>query len=84
MPDAVVKIEEDIIMIEEIKKLVETGKLKKIEEAVQEALDGGADPAEVLDSMTGAMDSVGEKFQKRSTCPRCWLLPRPCSAASTC
>ena len=64
VPDAVVKIEEDIIMIEEIKKLVETGKLKKIEEAVQEALDGGADPAEVLDSMTGAMDSVGEKFQK--------------------
>ena len=51
-------------MIEEIKKLVETGKLKKIEEAVQEALDGGADPAEILDSMTGAMDSVGEKFQK--------------------
>ena len=64
VPDAVVKSEEDIIMIEEIKKLVETGKLKKIEEAVQEALDGGADPAEVLDSMTGAMDSVGEKFQK--------------------
>ena len=51
-------------MIEEIKKLVETGKLKKIEEAVKAALDGGADPAEVLESMTGAMDSVGEKFQK--------------------
>lgn len=51
-------------MIEDIKKLVETGKLKKIEEAVQDALDGGADPSEVLESMTGAMDSVGEKFQK--------------------
>ena len=51
-------------MIEEIKKLVETGKLKKIEEAVKAAVDGGANPSEVLESMTAAMDTVGEKFQK--------------------
>ena len=51
-------------MLENIKKLVETGKLKKIEEAIQEALDGGVAPLDVLGAMTGAMDSVGEKFQK--------------------
>ena len=51
-------------MVEEIKKLVETGKLKKIEEAVKAAVDGGANPSEVLESMTAAMDTVGEKFQK--------------------
>ena len=51
-------------MIEDIKKLVETGKLKKIEEAVKAAVDGGANPSEVLESMTAAMDTVGEKFQK--------------------
>ncbi len=51
-------------MIEDIKKLVEAGKLKKIEEAVKAAVDGGANPSEVLESMTAAMDTVGEKFQK--------------------
>ena len=51
-------------MVEEVKKLVETGKLKKIEEAVKAALDGGAAASEVLESMTAAMDTVGEKFQK--------------------
>lgn len=51
-------------MLENIKKLVETGKLKKIEEAVQEAVDGGVAAGDVLGAMTAAMDSVGEKFQK--------------------
>ena len=51
-------------MVEEVKKLVETGKLKKIEEAVKAALDGGAAASDVLESMTAAMDTVGEKFQK--------------------
>lgn len=51
-------------MLDSIKKLVETGKLKKIEEAIQEALDEGAAAIDILSSMTAAMDSVGEKFQK--------------------
>ncbi len=51
-------------MIENIKETVVNGKLKKIEEAVQEALNGGATAQEVLDSMMGAMDEVGSKFQK--------------------
>ncbi|MBE6914621.1 MAG: cobalamin-binding protein [Ruminococcaceae bacterium] len=51
-------------MIEAIKETVVNGKLKKIEEAVQEALNGGATAQEVLDSMMGAMDEVGAKFQK--------------------
>ena len=51
-------------MIENIKATVVAGKLKMIESVVQEALDGGAAASEILDSMTGAMDEVGAKFQK--------------------
>ena len=51
-------------MIENIKATVVSGKLKMIESVVQEALDGGAAASEILDSMTGAMDEVGAKFQK--------------------
>ena len=51
-------------MLENIKELVVNGKLKKIEENVSAALDEGATPQEVLDSMMVAMDEVGAKFQK--------------------
>ena len=51
-------------MIEVIKETVVNGKLKKIEEVVNEALAGGASAQDVLDSMMGAMDEVGAKFQK--------------------
>ena len=51
-------------MVENVKELVVNGKLKKIEEAVQEAIDGGATAQEVLDSMMVAMDEVGGKFQR--------------------
>ena len=51
-------------MIENIKETVVAGKLKMIESVVQEALDGGAQAQEVLESMTCAMDEVGAKFQK--------------------
>lgn len=51
-------------MIENIKQTVVAGKLKMIESVVQEALDGGANAQEVLESMTSAMDEVGAKFQK--------------------
>ena len=58
------KNEEEFIVLDTIKKLVETGKLKKIEEAIQEALDEGVAAGDILSVMTAAMDSVGEKFQK--------------------
>ena len=51
-------------MLDTVKELVVGGKLKKIEEAVQEALDDGASASEVLDSMMEAMDEVGGKFQR--------------------
>lgn len=51
-------------MIDAIKNAVIAGKLKAIEGIVQESLDGGAAPAEVLESMSVAMDEVGAKFQK--------------------
>ena len=46
-------------------KLVESGDLKAIEEAVQQALDEGASPDSVLDDMVRALSCVGERFQKR-------------------
>ena len=51
-------------MLDTVRDLVVGGKLKKIEEAVQEALDDGATAQEVLDSMMVAMDEVGGKFQR--------------------
>ena len=51
-------------MLDTVKELVVGGKLKKIEEAVQDALDDGASASEVLDSMMEAMDEVGGKFQR--------------------
>jgi len=48
--------------VENVKELVIKGKSKAVAEAVQEALDGGAQPAEVLAGMIQAMDVVGEKF----------------------
>ena len=51
-------------MLDTIKKSVETGKLKKIEELIQEAIDSGVAAEDILNSMTDAMDTVGEKFQK--------------------
>ena len=50
--------------IQEVYALVEKGKAKVIANAVQEALDAGCDPTEILnDGMIKAMDVVGEKFK---------------------
>jgi len=50
--------------INEIAAAVESGKVKLIEGLVQEALDAGEDPNEVLDKgMISAMGVVGAKFQ---------------------
>ena len=49
--------------MDNVKELVVKGRLKKIEPAVQEALDAGASAQEVLDIMGVAMDEVGLKFQ---------------------
>lgn len=51
-------------MLDDIKTAVLTGKLKKIEDMVQEALNEGADPGDILTAMIETMDEVGEKFQK--------------------
>ena len=50
--------------IQEVYAIVEKGKAKVIANAVQEALDAGCDPTEILnDGMIKAMDAVGEKFK---------------------
>lgn len=51
--------------IAEIAAAVESGKSKVVKVLVQEALDAGLNPADILnDGMIGAMSSVGEKFKK--------------------
>ena len=50
--------------IQEIAVAVETGKVKLIEDLVQEALDAGEDPNAILeDGMIASMGVVGAKFQ---------------------
>lgn len=51
-------------MVTSVKETVAAGKLKVVEQVVKEAIDGGATPDEILDSMAVAMDEVGDKFQK--------------------
>ena len=48
--------------IQEVKELVEAGKSKKIGVAVQEALDAGGQPGEILQAMVDSMSVVGDKF----------------------
>jgi len=49
--------------IEKVYDLVSRGKAKLTPAAVQEAIDAGCAPEEVLNAMIGAMDVVGEKFK---------------------
>ena len=51
-------------MIDNVKQAILTGKLKKIEGIVQEALDGGASAGDILNAMISTMDEVGDKFQR--------------------
>ena len=51
--------------IKEIAEAVEKGKSKLVKGLVQEAIDAGDNPTDILDSMTGAMGIVGEKFQNK-------------------
>jgi methanogenic corrinoid protein MtbC1 len=48
--------------IEEVRRLVETGKTKLIAAATQEALGEGAAAPDILQAMIEAMGAVGEKF----------------------
>ena len=46
----------------EVQEMVAKGKTKLVAGLVQEALDGGAQPKEVLDAMIESMGIVGDKF----------------------
>ena len=48
--------------IEDVKVSVETGKTKLVAGVVQEALDAGDSPQDILQSMIAAMGVVGDKF----------------------
>ena len=49
-------------MYENIKDLIIEGEDEEIIGAVQEAIDGGADPNDLIAAMSSTMDVVGEKF----------------------
>ena len=49
--------------IEKVNDLVVRGKAKLVPAAVQEALDEGCNPNDVLNAMISAMDVVGENFK---------------------
>ena len=49
--------------IEKVYDLVSRGKAKLVPAAVQEAIDAGCAPEEILNTMISAMDVVGEKFK---------------------
>ena len=51
-------------MIQSIKQAVLDGALKEIESMVGAQLDAGVSPTEILDSMTVAMDEIGDAFQR--------------------
>ena len=50
-------------MITKVNELVIKGKAKLITGAVQEAVDAGFAPEEILNAMISAMDVVGENFK---------------------
>lgn len=50
-------------MLNDIKTAVEQGKIKEIEEMVQNALDSGEEAQSILNAMVEALDTIGEKFQ---------------------
>ena len=51
-------------IFEDIKEAVMAGKRKEVGPLVQQGLDAGEDPQELLNSMISAMDVIGEKFSK--------------------
>ena len=50
--------------LQNVNDLVTRGKAKLVPAAVQETLDEGVAPTEILDTMIAAMDVVGERFKK--------------------
>ena len=64
--------------LQEISKIVEEGKQKKVEAIVKEALNEGHNATEILDSMIEAMGVVGELFKKSEI-----YIPEMLTAAHT-
>lgn len=65
--------------VQVVKETVEKGKLKLIKGVVQEALDAGCSPLELLnDGMIAAMDVVGQRFEEGKL-----YVPQMLAAAKT-
>ncbi|MBQ3404604.1 MAG: cobalamin-dependent protein [Oscillospiraceae bacterium] len=64
--------------MEKIKKAVLRGRTRKIEAMVQEALDDGAEPMEIISAMIEAMDEIGGMFQRDEI-----FLPEMMASAQT-
>jgi len=65
-PEAVTKEDDETAYLEKIKEAVASGKRKEAVTYTKEALDGGADPQEIINGyLIPALNIVGEKFEKK-------------------
>ena len=66
-------------IIQEISTFLQKGRAKNVKTLVQQALDEGVNPKEILnDGLLSGMMIVGEKFKNNQVfVPRYWLLPEP-------
>ena len=52
-------------ILEEISSLMQQGRAPKVKELVQQAIDEGVSPKEILEKgLLGAMSIIGDKFKK--------------------
>ena len=66
-------------LLQEMSELLQKGKAKKVKALVQQALDEGVDPKEILnEGLLSGMMIIGENLRTtRCSCRRCWWLPVP-------
>lgn len=64
-------------IVQEISTFLQKGRAKNVKTLVQQALDEGVNPKEILnDGLLAGMMVVGEKLKiTRYSCRRCWWQP---------
>jgi methanogenic corrinoid protein MtbC1 len=50
--------------LQDLCKAVETGDQDKGKDLAQKLVDGGTDPLEIIDALTGVMNEIGERFAR--------------------
>ena len=68
-------------IIQEISTFLQKGRAKNVKTLVQQALDEGVNPKEILDDgLLSGMMIVGEKFKNNQLCPEVLVAARAMSA----